>query len=291
MNFVFVILHYNVIAETVSCIKSIQDRVQIPVGIIVVDNCSPNGTGKELFEQYRGNNQVTVLLSEKNLGFANGNNMGIQYARKKLGADFVVVLNNDTYLVQDDFLDVIEKEWRQSRFAVMGPKIHTYNGENQNPVEHKITTIKEVNFWIRHHTWGLIRSYLGINGLYLNGKKRIKQLLGYKNKAVRTKESLNDVRQENVKLHGCCFVFSPAFFEHFEGFDKRTFMYVEEDILFNHIKEKNLLTVYNPKLEIFHAEKAATRSETKTSRKKEIFIYTEGLKSLRVLEKILNNHG
>ncbi len=287
MNFAFVILHYNVIAETVACIKSIKERVQAPVGIVVIDNCSPNGSGKELFEQYKEDNQVTVLLSEKNLGFANGNNTGIQYARKTLKADFVVVLNNDTYLVQDDFLEVIESEWNQSGFAVLGPKIHTFSGKNQNPVQHKIATIKDANFWIRHHTWGLIRAYLGVNGLYLNSKDRIKHLLGYKNKAKKIKESKDDVRQENVKLHGCCFVFSPKFFEYFDGFDPRTFMYIEEDILYTHVRKKGLLTVYNPKLEIFHAEKAATKSVTKTSRNRMIFGYREGLRSLKVLKKVI----
>ena len=287
MNFAFVILHYNVIAETEACIKSIKERTNSSVGIVVVDNYSPNGSGKELFEKYNGDSQVVVILNEKNLGFANGNNVGIRYAREHLNADFVVVLNNDTYLVQDDFLEVVESEWNQSHFAVMGPKIHTFSGKNQNPVMHKIETIKEADFWIRHHTWGLIRTYLGINRLYLDGKDRIKRLLGYKNKAKKIKDANDDVRQENVKLHGCCFVFSPKFFENFDGFDSRTFMYIEEDILYTHMKNKGLLMVYNPKLEIFHAEKAATKSVTKTSRNRMIFGYREGIRSLKVLKNVI----
>lgn len=290
MTFAFVILHYNVVAETIACIKSIKERVHIPVSIVVVDNCSPNGSGKELFEQYKNDEQVTILLSEKNLGFANGNNMGIRHAREILKADFVAVLNNDTYLVQDDFWEVVESEWNESHFAVLGPKIHTFSGKNQNPAPHKIETIKEVNFWIRHHTWGLIRSYLGINRLYLEGKERLKHLLGYKNKVKQAKEEKDNIRQENVKLHGCCFVFSPRFFEFFDGLDSRTFMYVEEDILYAHIKKKGLLTVYNPKLEIFHAEKAATKSVTKTSRNRMIFGYREGIKSLKVLKDVLREN-
>ena len=118
-------------------------------------------------------------------------------------------------------------------------------------------------------------------------KKYVKNLLGYKNKVDRKRDSLDDDRQENVKLHGCCFVFSPKFFEFFDGFDNRTFMYSEEDILYTHIKKKGLLTVYNPKLEIFHAEKAATKSVTKTTRKSMIFVYREGIRSLKVLKDVL----
>lgn len=287
MNFAFVILHYNVIAETITCIKSIKERIQDSVGIVVVDNCSPNGSGKELFEQYKEDNQVTVLLSKKNLGFANGNNMGIRYAREKLNADFVVVLNNDTYLVQDDFCQVVLDEWNFSHFAVLGPRIHTFSGLNQNPVAHQITTVAQANHWIWHHRKGLIRTYLGVDSLWLGFKDRLKHLFGYKNKVVAKNSEKQSERQENVKLHGCCFVFSPKFFEYFDGLDSRTFMYLEEDILLAQIRKKNLLTVYNPKLEIFHAEKAATKSATKTMRKKKIFGYIEGIKSLKVLRKVL----
>ena len=123
--------------------------------------------------------------------------------------------------------------------------------------------------------------------LWLGFKDRLKQLLGYKNKIVAKNSEKQNLRQENVKLHGCCFVFSPKFFEYFYGLDSRTFMYYEEDILLAQIRKKGLLTVYNPKLEIFHAEKAAPKSVTKTTRKKKIFGYTEGIKSLKVLRKIL----
>ena len=287
MSFAFVILHYNVVAETKACVKSIKERVHIPVEIVVVDNCSPNGSGKELFELYKNDNQVTVLLSEKNLGFANGNNMGIQYARKTLNADFVVVLNNDTYLVQDDFCEVVLEEWEYSHFAVLGPQVHTFSGENQNPRAHQITTTAHVDHWIKHHRKGLLRAYLGVDSLWLGFKDRLKYLLGYKNKIVANNSEKQNLRQENVKLHGCCFVFSPKFFEYFDGLDSRTFMYYEEDILLAQIRKKGLLTVYNPKLEIFHAEKAATKSATKTNRKKKIFGYTEGIRSLKVLRTVL----
>ncbi len=45
--------------------------------------------------------------------------------------------------------------------------------------------------------------------------------------------------------------------------------------------------VYNPNLKIFHAEKAATKSATKNFRKRKIFIYKEGIKSLKILKEVL----
>ena len=213
--------------------------------------------------------------------------MGIHFAREILNADFVVVLNNDTYLVQNDFCKVVLQEWNLSRFAVLGPYVHTFSGINQNPCPHQITTTKQVDFWISHHRKGLIRSYFGIDSIWLSLKEWVKKIRGYKNEEIRQMEKINEIRQENVKLHGCCLVFSPEFFACFDGFDSRTFMYAEEDIILAQIRKKNLKTVYNPKLEIFHAERAATKSATRTTRQKKLFLYSEGIKSLKVLKSVL----
>ncbi len=56
----FVILHYMVLEETVKCIESIEAQGvdSFSVKIIVVDNASPNGTGKMLQEKYKNSNLV-----------------------------------------------------------------------------------------------------------------------------------------------------------------------------------------------------------------------------------------
>ena len=38
---------------------------------------------------------LPLLVNKKNLGYAGGNNVGIRYAIEK-GADYVLILNNDT---------------------------------------------------------------------------------------------------------------------------------------------------------------------------------------------------
>lgn len=39
-----------------------------------------------------------VIASEKNLGFARGNNLGIRYARSHFEPDFIVAANSDIIL-------------------------------------------------------------------------------------------------------------------------------------------------------------------------------------------------
>ncbi len=67
----------------------------------MVDNGSTDDSLNALQEQFTG--PVTFLKSEKNLGFARGNNIGIRYCLQQ-GCDYIMLLNNDTE-VEKDFLD------------------------------------------------------------------------------------------------------------------------------------------------------------------------------------------
>ena len=101
VDFVFVILHYNTVIDTKECVDSIAENFvsTYTYQIVIVDNCSPNKSGKELVEYYSNNEFVKVLISESNLGFAGGNNLGCLYASKKYNFKFLVMLNNDTLLM------------------------------------------------------------------------------------------------------------------------------------------------------------------------------------------------
>ena len=121
-NIAFVILHYYTIEDTERCVNSILN-VFDKVNIILVDNASPNGTGSELKKMYDNNEQIHVIINKENLGFAKGNNVGFKYAKKELNSDFIILCNNDTYITDKNFYDKILKEYKESHFAVLGPKI------------------------------------------------------------------------------------------------------------------------------------------------------------------------
>ena len=62
-----------------------------------------------LKSEYENDKTIEVILSSKNLGFANGNNLGFEYIHKNFDADFVVMLNNDTYLLDDNFNKLVKE--------------------------------------------------------------------------------------------------------------------------------------------------------------------------------------
>ena len=69
------------------------DQDLIPeLGAVVVDNASPDGTAEWLEDMARHYPRVRIVLSQENLGFSGGNNLGVRACR----GEYIVVLNNDT---------------------------------------------------------------------------------------------------------------------------------------------------------------------------------------------------
>lgn len=289
----FVVLHYYVIDKTILCIESILNRIDTKnFEIIVVDNNSLNGTGKELEEKYKNNPKVKVLLSNKNLGFSGGNNLGYDYAKNKLKCDFICLLNNDTEIIQDDFFSVILEEYKKSKFAAMGPEIHLLNDSikgylvmhlmNEEELKKEIKRMKKMLF--------LNKTFLESIGIVL--KSIIKKIVKWNKISTYFKEPKEIVpRREMVVLHGCCLVLSPVYVSMFDGLNNKTAFYGEEELLFIRIVQNNLISVYNPKLKIFHAEKAATSAVTKRGYKKRRMIYDSHLKACyAILEEELKDY-
>lgn len=95
----FVILNYKTWREAAACAESILKTQQgQDIRIVLVDNGSGNGSEESLREEFAGEKRVHVIASEKNLGFARGNNLGIRYARSHFEPDFIVAANSDIIL-------------------------------------------------------------------------------------------------------------------------------------------------------------------------------------------------
>ena len=87
-----IVVNWNNASDTLACIDSLRD-IQYPAfDIIVVDNGSHDGSAEKI---QAAADDITLIRNERNLGFAVGNNVGIQHALQK-GADAVLLLNNDT---------------------------------------------------------------------------------------------------------------------------------------------------------------------------------------------------
>lgn len=96
MNIDVIILNWNGKEDTLTCLESLQ-KVTTPHRVIVVDNGSTDGSVAAFRKQYPNTH---VIETGENLGYAEGNNVGIRYALDQ-GSDYIFILNNDTIVTRD----------------------------------------------------------------------------------------------------------------------------------------------------------------------------------------------
>jgi N-acetylglucosaminyl-diphospho-decaprenol L-rhamnosyltransferase len=99
-----IIVSYRSARLTMDCLQSIADQLSgvdagTTVSCVVVDNASGDGPPVSEFVRERGwGHWATVLVAERNGGFAYGNNVGLLEASRNGRPDFVHLLNPDTVL-------------------------------------------------------------------------------------------------------------------------------------------------------------------------------------------------
>ena len=87
------------------------------IEVIVVDNASTKDEATEIGKRYP---QVKVIKSDKNLGFAGGNNLGIQASHGK----YLFFINNDAILLQLSALSLLINRLESSaQIGMVCPKI------------------------------------------------------------------------------------------------------------------------------------------------------------------------
>ena len=284
----FVILHYMALDETILCVESIRGSVEGEKKIIVVDNCSPNGSIKGLEEKYSDVSDVDVLETGENLGFAKGNNFGYAYAVREYAPDFVVVMNNDMEIRQKDFIAQIYRSFEEYRFAVMGPDIYsTKKKYHQNPQTRKMPTRRDLE---------KSRRSLAIkNGLrfMIPLKWRILELLHKQPAPEKRAENYVDHVVEDPLLHGSCYVFSRAFTEKHPDacFFDGTFMYLEAEILCYQCRRDKEKMIYDPRLKVDHHEDVATDQEYRKQSVKSIFTVKCLLQSTKAFLALMDRDG
>ncbi len=130
-----VILNFNGQKDTVECLKSI-DRLKATnykLKVVVVDNGSTNKFKIQFSGFAWGENskfkddELKIIRNDYNLGFAGGNNVGIKHSLEQ-GADYVLVLNNDT-IVDENLLEQLLKAAKEDpEIGIIAPKIYFAKG-------------------------------------------------------------------------------------------------------------------------------------------------------------------
>jgi GT2 family glycosyltransferase len=117
MKLSIIIVNYNACDLLKECIESIKKSINgMDYEIIVVDNNSWDGSVDMLGRCFP---DVRVIANKDNKGFAKANNQGYEVSR----GEYVLLLNNDTIVLQDAINKLVSFSDRHPEAAIAGPKL------------------------------------------------------------------------------------------------------------------------------------------------------------------------
>jgi GT2 family glycosyltransferase len=286
----FVLLNYNNIDVTRKSVKYIQSLNQdnFKVSIVIVDNASPNRSGKIIEKDYQNINNIFVILNNENVGFAKGNNIGYLYAKYELKAQCIVVMNTDVYIKDEMFLNRVKLH--HDKCEIIAPDIVTKMGSHQNPMRfYQLSDLALTRLYKYNKRMFKIYNIIGLGVLAAF-------VLEYRNnKQKKDSERFCEIEKKDIIPHGACVIFTEKWISKEDfAFPPVTFMYLEEDILAEYLFSKGYNTLYCPDIQVYHIEDASLIDSYKSRLKKRRFLSKNMFTSAKVLinmRKARKNEG
>lgn len=268
-----VILNYMNYQDTLSCINCALNQRGEGYEIIVVDNGSENASYEIIKERYENVTNITILRLDKNIGFALGNNYGINYARKNFKADYVFVCNSDVTFPDELFEYTLALQTKG--VGVISPPVYDIEGMPQpisistNHIYLKIiSTILQLLYMRLTYMPGIARLY----EVYHSSRERFsnsihRNVIPRKDDIIKkddTTKSMDitkkiDWNPRKYNLQGCSFFLTPEFFKYYEQLYPKTFLYWEEINLIVYLSKVRLKAVIKDLPQVTHKGKQSTR--------------------------------
>ena len=213
-------INYNESAVTLDLLESLRKNTYPALEIIVVDNASPSDNPDVIAEHYP---EVQLIKSDKNLGFAGGNNLGVKASRGK----YLLFINNDT-VVPNGFIEpLVETLEKDAEIGMVSPKI-------------------------KFHWDSSLIQYAGYTPM---SKWTIRNnSIGYHQKD----DGMFDIPGETESIHGAAMMVPRTVVQKVGMMTEIYFLYYEEHDWAEMIKRAGYRVFYQPKSYILHKESLAT---------------------------------
>lgn len=226
MKLAVILVNYNGEKYNVACIESIlANSSAAELKIIVVDNASQDDSMRLLGEKYAGNEQVELIRLDDNYGFSYANNVGIDRAKEQ-GADYVMLLNNDTEIMPDMLSQLWECAKRHPG-SVAVPKIY-YSDDRKR-------------LWSAGGSFSPVIKKAGHIGLD------------------ETDQGQYDQEREIGFATGCCLWIPMEVIEKAGTLDARFFLYYEDTEYSFRLHRMGIPIYYCPRAVMYHKVGASTR--------------------------------
>jgi len=120
------IVSYNTRDMTIACVRSVLEHAgALDVEIIVVDNCSDDGSAEALRSTFP---QIKVIDSLINGGFAYGNNIAFEQCHGR----YVLLLNPDTEIYSGMLEKAVAYMEANPKTGILGPRVLLEDGTQQS---------------------------------------------------------------------------------------------------------------------------------------------------------------
>jgi GT2 family glycosyltransferase len=218
-----IVVSWNGKKDTLECLASLQQLTYQNARIVVVDNASSDGTGDAICSAFPN---AELIVNTSNLRFAGGNNVGIRRSLER-GAEYVLMLNNDT-VVDPEFLSrLVEAAEGNKQVGIVGPKIYYF--DDPKCIWFAGGSIK----WWRGRV-----THIGIreedNGRY-------------------------DATTEVDYITGCCLLIKRKVIETIGMLDERYYIYGEDVDLCIRALRSGYKSIYVPSSRVWHKLSASTK--------------------------------
>ncbi len=210
-----VLLNCNRNDDTLDCIRSLKETGE-QFEIILVDNGTTPNPERLYSEKHP---EVIFLRNEENLGTPIGNNVGVKYALEH-GADYVMMLNNDTTVDKNFLAPLIAAMETDKRIGVSGGKIYYYSDPKR--------------IWFAGGKFNRLTARVEHVGI-----------LKYDNE-------LASIHTDNDFISGCFSMFRSSVLKEVGLLDEQFFAYMEDVDLNVRIKNAGYELEYIPEAFIYH---------------------------------------
>ncbi|MFK4943286.1 glycosyltransferase [Lactococcus garvieae] len=277
-----VILNYLAYEDTLECVESIFAQDYQDFEIVIVDNASYNASLEILTKKYQDTPQVHIISTSQNIGFAKGNNLGIQYFREKEIYNLLVI-NGDTILTQNDYLKNLMSLNISNDVAMIGTKIIGRDGKNQNLSNRRDNDLQSIVKMEKYFKRVKLLSTLGIYGIISRLVRTLKPAVENKKEEDKLETQLVDTKSK--MLHGSAIFFTEIYLKKYLGFYPDTFLYEEEELLACICEKLSLKQMYVDSLSIYHKEDSSSDMVSGFNKRKEaLFKLRYQLENIEILK-------
>lgn len=125
------------------CIESVENQTYTNWELILVDDGSPDSSGK-ICDEYARKDKRILVIHQENKGLSGARNAGLD----RIKGEWVFFLDSDDYIKEETFEEMINYSEKGKYDVVVGQLISLYPGNKlvemqANPVENNIEKIKE----------------------------------------------------------------------------------------------------------------------------------------------------